>query len=48
MSSHSVDPLPSDDDYAAHIAEADAQFERESKDGLLHCNITTRVCHEIF
>jgi SAM-dependent methyltransferase len=46
MSSHSHDPLPADPDYAAHIAEMSALFDRESKDGLLWREVTTAVYSE--
>jgi ubiquinone/menaquinone biosynthesis C-methylase UbiE len=46
MLSHSHDPLPSDPGYAKHIAEANAMFDRESIDGLLHRDIVTRVYSE--
>jgi ubiquinone/menaquinone biosynthesis C-methylase UbiE len=46
MMSHSQDPLPSDPGYARHIAEANAVFDRENIDGLLHRDIVTRVYSE--
>jgi len=47
MTSHSHDPLPSDPDYAVHIAEIDAMFDRENVDGILHRNVVTKVYSEI-
>ncbi len=46
MTSHSHDPLPTDPGYAAHIAEAEAVFGRESVDGLLRRDVITRVYSE--
>jgi SAM-dependent methyltransferase len=46
-SSHSRDPLPSDSNYAAHIAEASAAFDRENVGGLLRRDAVTRVYSEI-
>ena len=48
MTSHSCDPLPTDLGYAAHIAEANAIFDLESADGILHRNVVTKVYSEIF
>lgn len=44
--SHSHDPLPDDPGYAAHIAEAEAVFDRESVNGLLRIETVTRVYSE--
>ena len=44
--SHSHDPLPSDPDYAAHIAQMNAIFDRDSVNGLLHRNAVTEVYSE--
>lgn len=41
--SHSHDPLPSDSEYAAHIAEANAQFDREAVNGLLCREVVTTI-----
>ena len=46
MTSHSSDPLPSDPGYAAHIAEMNAVFDRESVDGLLLMDVITRIYSE--
>jgi ubiquinone/menaquinone biosynthesis C-methylase UbiE len=46
MLSHSRDPLTSDPGYAKHIAEANAMFDRENIDGLLHRDIVTRIYSE--
>ncbi|MDR1117310.1 MAG: class I SAM-dependent methyltransferase [Oscillospiraceae bacterium] len=46
MSSHSSDPLPSDDGYNAHIAEMNAVFDRESENGLLRREVVTKVYSE--
>ncbi|MCL2558187.1 MAG: class I SAM-dependent methyltransferase [Treponema sp.] len=48
MSSHSGDPLPADPNYAAHIAEADERFDRESEGGVLRFEFMTNVWHEAF
>jgi hypothetical protein len=46
MTSHSHDPLPSAPGYAAHIAEANATFDRENVDGLLWRDVVTTVYSE--
>ncbi|MCL1845717.1 MAG: class I SAM-dependent methyltransferase [Defluviitaleaceae bacterium] len=46
MTSHSNDPLPSDPEYDAHIAEVNEQFEREAVDGLLCREVVTKIYHE--
>ncbi|MEL7622482.1 MAG: class I SAM-dependent methyltransferase [Clostridiales bacterium] len=46
MTSHSHDPLPADAAYAAHIAEMNEIFDRESIDGLLRRNVVTEVYSE--
>lgn len=46
MTSHSHDPLPSDPNYATHIAEMNAIFNRENVDGLLRRDVTTKVYSE--
>jgi hypothetical protein len=46
MTSHSHDPLPSDPGYAAHIAEANAIFDRENINGLLRRDVVTTVYSE--
>jgi len=46
MASHSRDPLPSDPGYAAHIAEVNAIFDRESVGGFLRRNVVTKVYSE--
>ncbi|MDR1329769.1 MAG: class I SAM-dependent methyltransferase [Oscillospiraceae bacterium] len=46
MTSHSHDPRPSDPVYAAHIAEANAVFDRESVNGLLRRDVVTKVYSE--
>ena len=46
MTSHSHDPLPGDADYAAHIAEVNAIFDRENVDGRLCRDVVTRVFNE--
>jgi len=43
MTSHSHDPLPSEPEYDAHIAEINAIFDRENLDGLLCLDIVTKV-----
>ena len=47
MTSHSHDPLPSDPNYSAHIAEINAIFDRENVDGILRRNVVTKVYSEI-
>jgi len=47
MTSHSHDPLPSDPNYAAHIAEINAIFDRENVDGILRRNVVTKLYCEI-
>ena len=44
--SHSHDPLPSDPAYAAHIAEAEDTFNRESVGGVLRVETVTYVYSE--
>jgi len=46
MTSHSHDPLPSDPGYDAHLAGADAVFDRENVDGLLRRDVVTKVYSE--
>ncbi len=46
MTSHSHDPLPADAAYAAHIAEMNGIFDRESVDGLLRRNVVKEVYSE--
>jgi len=46
MTSHSHDPLPSAPGYAAHVAEMNAIFNRESVDGLLRRDVMTMVYSE--
>jgi ubiquinone/menaquinone biosynthesis C-methylase UbiE len=46
MTSHSHDPLPNDPGYAAHIAEADAIFDREATGGLIRRDVVTTVYSE--
>jgi len=43
MTSHSHDPLPSDPEYDAHIAEVNAVFDRENVDGLISRDVVTMV-----
>jgi hypothetical protein len=47
MTSHSHDPLPADEGYAAHIAEMNAVFDRENADGLLRRDVVTAVYSEM-
>lgn len=47
MTSHSHDPLPSDPNYSAHIAEMKAIFDRESVDGRLRRDVVTTVYSEV-
>jgi ubiquinone/menaquinone biosynthesis C-methylase UbiE len=44
--SHSHDPLPTDSNYAAHIAEVNAEFERENEGGFLKREVVTTVYYE--
>jgi len=44
--SHSGDPLPSDPEYATHIADVTAQFDREAVDGFLCREVVTKIFHE--
>ena len=46
MTSHSHDPLPSDPQYAAHMAEMNAIFDRESTCGMLRRDVVTTVYSE--
>lgn len=46
MTSHSHDPLPADAAYAAHIADMNEIFDRESVEGLLRRNVITEVYSE--
>ncbi|MCL2072158.1 MAG: class I SAM-dependent methyltransferase [Oscillospiraceae bacterium] len=46
MSSHSRSPLPTEPEYAAHIAEMETIFARENVDGLFHRELVTRVWSE--
>jgi SAM-dependent methyltransferase len=46
MTSHSGDPLPTDDGYATHLAEVNAMFDREGADGLLRRDVVTKVFSE--
>jgi hypothetical protein len=46
MTSHSHDPLPSAPGYAAHIAEANATFDRENVNGRLRRDVVTKVYSE--
>jgi predicted acetyltransferase/ubiquinone/menaquinone biosynthesis C-methylase UbiE len=41
--SHSHDPKPGDEEYDAHIAKVNAQFDSESIDGSLYVDLTTAV-----
>ncbi|MCL2195735.1 MAG: class I SAM-dependent methyltransferase [Oscillospiraceae bacterium] len=43
--SHSYDPRPGDPDFAAHMAEVHAQFDRDSVNGLLRKEVVTQVHH---
>jgi ubiquinone/menaquinone biosynthesis C-methylase UbiE len=47
MTSHSHNPLPDDPNYAAHIAEVDATFDRENINGILRHDAVTQVYSEI-
>lgn len=46
MTSHSNNPHPTDPGYAAHIAEQNARFDRDSADGLLRLDTVTSVYSE--
>ena len=46
MTSHSHDPLPSDLNYAEHIAEMNAVFDRENVDGFLRRDVITKIYSE--
>ena len=46
MTSHSHDPLPSDPNYAEHIAEMNAVFDRENVNGLLQRDVITKIYNE--
>jgi ubiquinone/menaquinone biosynthesis C-methylase UbiE len=46
MTSRSRDPLPSDPGYAAHIAEENAVFDRESVNGRIRHDVVTKVYSE--
>lgn len=46
IASQDDNPLPSDPEYNAHIAEINAIFDRESKDGLLRLDRVTKVYSE--
>jgi len=46
MTSHSHDPLPSEERYDAHIAEMNAIFDNENVDGLLRRDVITKVYNE--
>jgi Methylase involved in ubiquinone/menaquinone biosynthesis len=46
MTSHSGAPLPSDPNYAEHMAQVNAIFDSESVDGLLKRDVVTKVCSE--
>ncbi|MDR1059787.1 MAG: class I SAM-dependent methyltransferase [Clostridiales bacterium] len=46
MASHSHDPLPADPGYAAHVADMNAVFDRESVGGLLRRDVVTKVFSE--
>ena len=46
MTSHSHDPLPSDEGYAAHIAQANAIFDHDNIGGVLTRNVVTTVFSE--
>jgi ubiquinone/menaquinone biosynthesis C-methylase UbiE len=43
MTSHSHDPLPTDEGYAAHMAEVNAIFDSEAVDGILKRDVVTRI-----
>jgi ubiquinone/menaquinone biosynthesis C-methylase UbiE len=47
MSSHSHSPLPTDEDYAKHMAEMNTVFNREQVDGLLCTEVVTKVYSEV-
>jgi len=46
MTSHSHDPIPSDPEYPAHIAEMNAIFNKEQIDGLLKRDVITKIYSE--
>ena len=46
MTSHSNNPLPSDPNYAEHIAEMNAVFNRENVAGILRRDVVTKVYSE--
>ncbi|MCL2049353.1 MAG: class I SAM-dependent methyltransferase [Defluviitaleaceae bacterium] len=47
MTSHSRDPLPSDEGYDCHIKEMGEVFEQESVDGLLRRDVVTYIYSEV-
>jgi ubiquinone/menaquinone biosynthesis C-methylase UbiE len=47
MTSHSHDPLPTDERYAAHIAGMNAVLEKEQVDGMLLRDVVTKVYSEV-
>jgi ubiquinone/menaquinone biosynthesis C-methylase UbiE len=46
--SHSHDPKPGDDNYDAHIAQVNAQFDSESIDGNMYFDLATAVARGDF
>jgi SAM-dependent methyltransferase len=46
MTSHSHDPLPSDERYAEHLAEVNAVFDQENVGGLLRRDVVTMIYTE--
>ncbi|WP_160680480.1 class I SAM-dependent methyltransferase [Clostridium sp. C8-1-8] len=46
IASQDDNPLPTDPGYDAHIAAINAAFDRDSVDGLLHCQRVTKVYAE--
>lgn len=46
IASQDDSPLPTDPGYDAHIAAINAAFDRDSADGLLHCNRVTKIYSE--
>lgn len=46
IASQDDNPLPTDPGYDAHIAAINAAFDRDSEDGLLHCNRVTKIYSE--
>lgn len=46
IASQDDNPLPTDPGYDAHIAAINAAFDRDSEDGLLHCDRLTKVYSE--